>query len=258
MSLIKPTLPPLLGPTFSATVEAGGLPWQRQQAGAPPAIFDPSTLTGLTVDLRGDAYSASPWSNGGSASDFSEATNPPSTGRTIGGRACVDFDGTNDKLTSGALSTIVTASEWWLCAVVEFDDLVETQSTNPWTNPGLIYDAGSFWGLHFSTSGIQVYQWDGAKKVTTAIALSTGTPYYIEASYNGTSISCRVGSGSAQTAVAGSISTLTGAVGIGDAPSGEPLNGGVGDFIVTTSIPSAGELTSVRARMATRWGVTTP
>ena len=126
MTLIKPTLPPILGPTLDALSPGGSLPWERRGGAAPAAAWLPSDITGVAewwradlgvTDAGGGAVSA--WQGqiaGETVTQGTAAARPTLT--TQDGQSVLSFDG-GDFL-RGAFGTLgAVASPYTWIFVVE-------------------------------------------------------------------------------------------------------------------------------------------
>lgn len=235
-------------------------------AAAPP--FSPLTgFSGLTVWIAGDDPSFSPagftWPNPGSASDFTQATaSLKGTAGVISGRTACDFDGTDDRALSGALSTII-GTAWWASGVIEIDAASVGPASAAYLGHTIVGDNGAYWGVFAFTTGLQAFHAVGGLERRTPIdadtAYTIGAPTYFEAWWDGSTLHCRTNGAAASNSVsAGTPDSVAGIVSIGKSTFGAALNGRMGELAITTSVPTAGVIADWRDYCASRWGVSTP
>lgn len=177
---------------------------------------------GRTTQFAAAGISGSPidsWANAGSAGGSVSATLTTRPAQaTINGLTCADFDGSNDVMTGGpALSNIIKSdgSRYTVCAVMRPDALTGA-STSGFNMRAMVADAtnGVFYPILTDTSGILGGHFQVTDHKTAEIAVSAGTVYYVEVSYDGTNIVMRC-NGTSQSVAAGSIATLTGLLKLG-------------------------------------------
>jgi hypothetical protein len=177
---------------------------------------DPSTLT-LTMWNRAN-YTGAPWvgdESEGTSAAFSWGTggNEPSVGASLNGFTPADFDGTNDRLFNDviALSSILTASTWWMGALVRLDTVAAAVESNWYDNDEpIVTDNQGGWGLGVSDAGIRAASYDGAFKTTPWVEFDPGAWGWVEAWLTGGTLSCRLNGGTAQTVACGNSSILAG------------------------------------------------
>lgn len=118
--------------------------------------YDWSAVANVSLWLRGDSgVSGNPvatWTgkNPPAAIAFSEATNKPAFNATgANGHESVDFDGTNDLLTSAVATTTTllgaTSSAFCIVAAIEIDAAGASGGT--YASDAIIADHGGYWGL---------------------------------------------------------------------------------------------------------------
>ena len=188
-------------------------------------IFDPATQSWDALFLA--PYAASPWAGTASlgtsgSRSLAEATNPPTAGTPVNGKAPSTYNGTNQKLTDAAnISTYITTTEGTATACFLAAGITGGASAG-YDNPGLLVDlAGGNFGLHVggaTNDKAIAYLYDsiiGAKKVELAISLSTWT--YLQFRWKASTSTCEARlnggswtslSGAAMTSINGTLAAL--------------------------------------------------
>lgn len=240
--------------------------------GAAAAVGARPPWTPLTMSpslvLAGDdpqlSFAGFTWPNPGSAADFTEGTNKPTSTTAPNGRQGVDSDGT--KLATGpACTALATVSAWWLSFVFRLDTNRTSATVKNWTACPIITDDSGNWGIFAYWNGsamiIFAYQFTSAGvKVTPDVTLSTGGIHYCEASYDGSTLHFRLDGGADQTIAALNCSTLAASAKLfKGALSAQGWDGAIFEGGgLASAAPSAAALTFWRSRQRERWGVTTP
>lgn len=168
-----------------------------------PNGFSPASLP---MELWVKApFAASPWtgnsSAGGSGSrNLSEATNPPSAGAALSGRATADFDGTNDRLVGAAPLTFIDADEWSAIVLFKADTAAaDVGATFRRLNPALVAADNATWGVHFASDGVSLTHSDGVSSYERVVAANTANWHLAQAKLLGGDLSLRVDSGAWST-----------------------------------------------------------
>lgn len=165
-------------------------------------FFDPTTLT-LTGWWQAP-FSASPWigktSVGASGSrNLVETTNPPTVGTTLNSYNTANFDGTNDKLTTGAVASgsfwSTTAGSGWVLFNADTAAAAAPTGTR-YTNPGLVVDSGggTVFSLSFHNAGVSVNRYGGAWEEIT-LSCSTLAWHLAQYRWSATQLQLRIDSG---------------------------------------------------------------
>lgn len=219
-----------LGAPFGNTEEGGG-------------AFDPATLP-LTGWWRA-SYSGDPWvgtaSAGSSGSRNLTAGVAPALDVGVSLNGYTTASGANDKfLVNGtAISTLLTATEWSMVALVRPTTITYTGSSNLYLGDGIIFDQGGYCGLAMSTvSGtpkVFVYQWDGVECIASGnVTLNSWN--LIQARYDGTFIQVRTNSNTLWAiASAGNTQLVTNSLLIGATPSGQWITGQIAEVMLAPS-----------------------
>ncbi len=182
--------------------------------------FDPSSLA-LTGYWRAD-FAGAPWpgtpSAGSSGTPSLDAGGPgPGTGAAQNGKIPADFNGTTQYLAGAVLSTFLAAASWscWF--------LVYARTAVPDPGPGLrvsapalASDAGAYFVVAFTDSGVSFEMADGISAASTlTVACATGGWHLVQCSYDGTDLWLRVDSGAASTETYGNVGALTNPLRVG-------------------------------------------
>jgi hypothetical protein len=202
-------------PTWMLTGSAGG------GGGA----FDPATLA-LSNWQRG-SFAASPWAGVASAGasngrNLTEGTNAPAAGAAVNALTPADFDGTNDKLSSGVTpADLFTDTAYTIILLVYVDAFTTTDpgATAAYAAPGFVDSLGNgapCAGIS-GTGAAGVWRaghYDGAWK-SAAVAIATGAWSMLAARYNGTNIQVSLNGGAWTSTAAGTVASLTGTMVLG-------------------------------------------
>lgn len=223
------------------------------------ATFSPT----LFLDER--AQTGSPitqWtSQAGAGFVFATGSDSPAAGRTIGGKAAPDFDGTNDNLEDLGggrnLGTLIDATDWHLFLVMVADAVTGVSAGAPNSNENVIRDNGYYWGIGLRQDGgnyrVQAYQYDGSYRIAEVSGVALGSAVLVEAYYDGVNVGCRVGAGAAVTTPAGSVSDLTNHIKIGRGLG--YFNGALGFVLAFDRVVSGGDVSTIRANLTRKYGV---
>jgi hypothetical protein len=209
---------------------------------------DPSTLT-LTMWNRANFVDA-PWvgeTSAGTSSAFSWGTggNTPGT-FAINGLNAADFDGTNDRLFNDvkSLADVLTASTWWLGALVRLDTVIAAVESNWYDNDEpIIADSQGGWGLGVSDAGIRAASYDGSFKTTPWVEFDPGAWGWVEAWLTGGTLSCSLNGGTAQTVACGNSSILASSFPRLGANynAAKFYDGKIADLMISQTVPDAEE-----------------
>lgn len=207
------------------------------------------------------SYSGSPWvgtaSAGSSGSrDLTEATNPPATGSALNGLTPADFDGVNDLLTNATtLTDYITASAYFGWVLFNADTVSGGSAFN---GPNIIADTGGFWGVAVfdlgGTPTVGPWHWDGGAKNALA-TISTGAWNLACWRYDGVDIRLKLNSGSIVTTAAGSVSTLTGTMEVGNGFSAIFIDGRVAEIGLMASAGTDALFDDIRSYVNTRYAL---
>lgn len=263
--LVRPITGPVT-PALDAALRGGSLPWEMQQGGAP---WSPARL-GLDLWLDhavNVARSGSEWTSwtsivGGHA--FSQGTSAQRpVDRTIGTHVVPDFDGADDFLTGPLYSTIFGASlsPIGIAAVIYADTL--GGGTGVSGDGILATGTSNRHGLSVGTSTVHHWVFDssGATRVATAgSALSTATTTLVRGRFDHSSVIAATCDGGAEGTQATTGGHFAGNFGF-NALVGRQANGASTSFdgaifaiFARRTVFSAGELASLAAYCAARWG----
>lgn len=231
------------------------------QASAAEAPFAPTDIAGLAAwydasdtatitDAGGGAVSA--WADkSGNGFTATEATNRPITGtRTINGLNVLDFDGSNDLLSSSLPADDITQT---LFAVVEIDDF----AGNFRTILGANLSGGWCFRINQTTGAMQTEK-QATAAIQTGVAVATATPYILLAS-TGTTISKQQRSlewvNGSQTTHAQTLTAGRTAV-IGCTGTTLPFDGKIAEIIVYSETLDVVEIGQVTGYLSDKWAIT--
>ena len=220
-------------------------------------IFDPTTQSWDALFLA--PYASSPWAGTASlgtsgSRSLAEATNPPTAGTPVNGKAPSTYNGTTQKLTDAAdISTYITTTEGTATACIYVAGLTGGSATG-YDNPGILVDlAGGNFGLHVggaSNDKFIAYLYDsivGAK--TAEITIPLTTYIYIQFRWKASTSTCEARlnggswtslSGAAMTSINGTLAALA-AVGR-DYSQVKFFNGSLLALACSKTLKSDGEL----------------
>lgn len=239
------------------------------------AVTAPASLS-LTGWWRAP-FSSSPWVGTASADpttafkNLTEGVNPPAAGSPLNGLNGADFVGTNDTLTTpsaGGTTGLILQSGWSigiLCVI----DSISTSNAFYENNDPLIYwnNGGDVVGISLSSaSGGLVSHWARdtvAMRQTTPTAISTGVPAFVQATFDGSNIRCRVNGGAWQTQAMtggafGTITSSPGTMRIGQRTlaTAQFFDGKIYEIITASSAITDGQFDQIRTYMNSRYGIT--
>lgn len=238
---------------------------RRPRTGLAAPVFDPFDVN-LTGWFRAN-YVGAPWA--GSATDAGTSgsrtlvsgVNNPSVGASLNGLTPADFDGTNDVLNDSVadfLDLYLSVSAWWVGALIKMDSAA-ADGANFYDDAALVGEQNGGWGISVSASGVRACNYDGAFTVTPA-RIAVGTSWaWVEAYLSGGVLSCRVNGGTASTVAAGNL-TSPGARQLrlgANYDTSVFQNGQTAEVMIASTVPSAGNLTSIRTSyLLDRYGLT--
>ena len=220
----------------------------------------------LWVDRRDQVVVAGAYSDWGDQStannDFTQATSTlrPITGQAINGEPAPDFDGTDDSLGSGALSSFVPLNRYHVFVILRAQTVTGVNAVS-YLNNGVIADGGiGWWGLYlrnvFGVPKVLGFHYDTGEKVAIADGLALNTDTMIEWSFDGTTIRCQVAGGPMASIAAGNIGSLADPLRLGrGASSGLTLDGSVASALVVNRYLNASERLAARSYLSSRYGV---
>lgn len=144
------------------------------------------------------------------------------------------FDGTDDVFSNwSAASSIVTATAWYMIAVVYIDAIGSDDATSAWNNDQIAGDGAGYIGIGLRSTGPVVQAWidDGSNSKASA-SITTGAWHTVEAYQSGGNIYVRVDGGSWTSSTAGTISDLTNSWRVGRGQTGSNLDFKLADYAV--------------------------
>lgn len=204
------------------------------------------TVTGW---FRGDVgYDAGPpgdWQNDGSAGNVTESTaaQVPTTG-TLGSIATVEFDGTDDQLstTTDNVDDYITTTGWTVGGVIRRGATSSNSSAGtPYLNHILVGDNNNNWGVDCRTTGLQAYQWQSGYRYTDPIAIPQDVGIFFMSWFDGSTVYMST-QGVEETVASGAINgSLSGDMCLGDTSSGAAFDVGVGELCIWSGALSAQE-----------------
>lgn len=235
----------------------GGL-LRRQGARSQPVYpgevgIQPDAVSGIT--FWGQTYDGSKWpdSSTGSGTNLVAGVAPGSG--TINGITVADYNGSSHYLQGSAGANYISASGYH-CFVVANADALGNASSSFFNEPPLLVTFGGRFAMAFGSTGYTTSHFDGSFKNTTQIAVSTGTTYVFEASFNGTTVTSKVNGSGTQTVAAGNISGTMGVMRSGVRDGTDYYNGQICEIVTYNTQLSTADSTGVRQYLANRWGVT--
>jgi hypothetical protein len=242
--------------------------------------FEPTDIAGCklwldaadTASISVSGSAVTQWNDkSGNAYHFTQGTsaNRPSSGtRTQNGKNVIDFDGTNDLLTTTAAKSafnFLHSSTSTIFQVYKLDTTVATQGImgaqggSPSQIGYVQFNVGTTEYLSAGAgSGVYVYQITQTIGTTARYNTLKSDPANATAanralvSLNGAAFT---GGNTANSAAVSSDSTSTLSVGDAGTSGGVPLDGFIGEIIIYNSILSAGNITSVQNYLAEKWGI---
>ncbi len=153
------------------------------------------TDPGITEDVGVDL-----WPNAGLGNDFTQAVTSAQPTLAVG----VIGDGSNDfEASTSLLSDCFNASAGTIIAAAQWD--------GPNAAGNFFSDSGGNFKIERTASGtLQVTLFDGATKITPAVAVASGAAFIVSSKFDGVTLRMRVNGGTFQDVAAGPISFLTG------------------------------------------------
>lgn len=230
-----------------------------------PLRQDFGDFSSLKLDLNPDILTAGvvgTFANSGPAGgQFTAAgsARPTCVADFYGGHKALDFDGTDDAMTSSfAGSAIISAAAYTLLWVVHID-AINTNAAAPYDNDAVVSIGAQFCGMHLnSVPQLQGYHWDGNADIS-AVSTTVGARILLQQRYDGTKIYARSGSDAeAAGTTSGNVNDLTGTCGLGRNYNAAALFDGKilrGLAFNANLAATAGLLELARARLAALYGV---
>lgn len=243
----------------------------RGHSRAAAAAFLPTSLSGLTAWLRADlgvthsGNAVSLWADqSGNGRDFAQGVGAsrPTLQATGGpnGTACVDFDGTNDLLTNGALSGFIAAGAYTLFVVFRADAIsTGAGDATAYDNDGPIGDSSANFGLFVRNAPSDqavAYNWDGSSDVV-ALSCATATWHAAEQRHESGTLYARLHGTAEGSAASGNTMALTSNVRLGTvyATANQYFDGQIAEVVVYNRALSLSERQQVRAYLTARYGL---
>lgn len=172
----------------------------------------------LINTFAGTYYTGGTWANhtGVTARDWVQGTSglrPTASTAGPNSIACLDFDGTDDYLSSAIMSSFMSNSAGYaaFCFMV---DAISTNGANTYDNDALWHVSGSWAGVYLKSGGPAAYafNWDGSDDNVSA-TIATGTVYVFEWKHTGGNLSRRLstlsGLGSWSSVASGNTSNVS-------------------------------------------------
>lgn len=203
--------------------------------------------------------------NGGTSyTNISDSAQPTVSTAGPQGRACANFDGSNDALYGPAHSAIMTATDGYMVVVWVVDSISSDNGTTLiHRNQQLIANtsAGGHVGLALRTSGspgpsVSAFGYTGSYAIASA-EISTGAVLVVEWRHEGGNLYVRVNGGSEASVSCGSI-TLKGTMAFGRSHSGTGGNwyadGKLFEAVTFSTPPSSDDRDALVANMLSYYG----
>lgn len=240
--------------------------------GRPPAAFDPSSISSMTLWLDQRGQSGSPidvWANqkaGAFPNYTASATERPATGTTIGGYAAPVFDGTNDRMSpasGGAFSALGSVSGYHFMAVLRATAATDSGSADARDQDGILGgNGGGYYGWGPRNNG-GVYtlvggHYDGAFK-NAAVSFTIGAATLVEWWFDGSVVRVRAGSAAASAGTAAGNMQAAGGTEVTmlgrNYAATRFFNGPIAALLAFNASLSAANQLACRAYLATKYGV---
>ena len=229
--------------------------------------WTPATPSGLKGWWKETGIVGSPITDinddSGNSYNLSQATSGfRPTVATYSSKSVAQFDGTDDFVSRSWPSGFIPSTAYGVYMVFQATGAPTGTGAGFYTNEGLIADANQYWGsfLRDGSGGIYqvgAYHWDTAAR-TSFVTLLLNTWYYWEATYDGTNVTCRLGTTSGTPVAAASVNaSVGGSLYLGRGGTAKYSNAQIAETVVYNAPLAGGDLTSMRTYMASRWGVTT-
>lgn len=198
----------------------------------------------ISTDSSGNVYG---WASKVGSYDFYQLTagyRPAFA--TFKNRRCIDFDGTDDGLVSGAVGTdILDTTDGTVFIVAETDSNVTAQH---------YLSSGSEWSIRQNvTSILGHYSDDGGGADEAPIGIGSNVPYIIEADYDSTALGVTV-NGQTVKYDASDYLSLGGTLRIGNAGSAD-LNGRICEILTFDTLLDTIERRKIREYLRKKWGL---
>jgi hypothetical protein len=211
------------------------------------------------------AYSGSPWAGTASAGasgsqSLTEATNPPTSSSGPAGNIA-DFDGTNDKLGTGAAtSNIYTTTAQYGWALIKVD-AINTNDANFALNDPITMTSGTAqWAVILrdaaGTRTVEHWLFTGAvnRSAVTSISLAAWT--LVQWKQNGTTISIRTNSNAWVDNTGGTVNSLAANLEVGNGGAGGQFyDGQIAELGMTEVALTNGNFDTVVAYVNQRYGL---
>lgn len=241
----------LIGAPGDATIESvlgigdatnAGSAGRKLWSASSPTFY---TATGTAVDTVTDQTGHNRTFAGSGASR-------PTIAQNIGpkSRPAFLFDGVDDQLVAGAISTFITNSAGWAAFSIQPVSFVHDDALS-YRNDCIFEDGGAFAALTIRTAGIAyAYNWDGNedKAASGSGAIVLGTPYVLEWRHDGGNIYLRINGAAEFSVASGNTSTITGTVQIGGVNPSTPTryyNGYIYEWMFAATVPTLGARNAV-------------
>lgn len=168
--------------------------------------------------------------------------------------ACMDFDGSSDRLMADfPLTSFISFSSGYMIVSL-IADTIANNSANSYENNGALGDDGGLIGIYLrNTTGTPetaiAFNWDGNDDHADSAAITTGSPYVIEWRHEGGSIHVRVNGGADVSAASGNTLSLAGlmTMGMGYTGASTRFDGKVFEAAVFSSPPTLSERDAIVA-----------
>lgn len=155
---------------------------------------------------------------------------------------------------------MLTVSAYHLFGVARFPSFAAAGSDRS-RDSQVWADASGYLGLAVRTDGgtgglVAAWHSDAGLKNTGDVAVSANKAYLLEASFDGSQISLRVGGAAATPVAAGNVGSLAGALRLGrGSASSVYLPGTIGTFLACSEYLSPPDVASVRGYLSSKYGV---
>lgn len=197
------------------------------------------------------------WANQGAAGGtFTQAT---AANQPLSLPTGIDFDGTNDRMTStNALSTII-ANNAYTALFVGYERTFSNNATS-YLNDPWITDTGGYFVQVFKDPGTKsaiTMNYDGTVDVATATTLAASALACVEARHDANTITARVDNGTEASAVSGNTQVLTGTLIVGSVYDQVTnfWDGVIREIIVCNTVLSAADKARLRQYLGYRYGL---
>ncbi len=168
------------------------------------------------------SFTAAPWVGVASAgtsgsNNLVTDTADPSSGTALNGLNPATFNGTTQRLiatgTSGGLAKFITTTAYRISMLVNITT-EDAPSAHPYTDRGILGSDGGNWGVTATTSGVSVFQTDGAYK-SASKACATAGWHAVDIVYDGINMTVSVDAVAGTPVACGALTTTTGSFCIG-------------------------------------------